>query len=303
MIELRRVSKRFDRVRALDSISLTIAPGERVAIVGTNGSGKSTLLRAILGLIRVEGTVLIQGVDVARDPERALASVAYAPQIAPPVDAPVDELVRAYSALRGMPASRVHERAEQLGLSLGEVSRARFRDLSGGTKQKVLAALALAVDAPVLACDEPTANLDAHARFAFFELVRERAPDSVLVLCSHRIDEVRHLVGRVIELRDGRVARDMDVAELFSALHTVRIEVLVRTGAPPSFLEFLTREGFTPIAPSRFGAALTQTHKVDVVARLLARHRDDVVDLTIEEDAGLPTAAPESQRSPIRSVA
>jgi ABC-type multidrug transport system ATPase subunit len=90
----------------------------------------------------------------------------------------------------------------------------RFRDLSGGMKQKLLAAMALATEAPILVCDEPTANLDGEARVSFFEQLAERPKGAVLVLCSHRVEEVRALVDRVIELRDGRVVRDGPAADI-----------------------------------------------------------------------------------------
>lgn len=208
MINVERVTKRFGSVLALDDVSIHVAPGERVALVGTNGSGKTTLLRALCGLLRVEGRILIGGVDLAKHPEVALRSLAYMPQTTPPLEAPVGELVRAYCGLRGCNAARVDECAALFGLSLGAVARIRTRDLSGGMKQKVLAALALSSDAPLLVCDEPTASLDAHARNSFFQLLEARPATSSLLLCSHRLDEVRQLVDRVVELEDGRVARD-----------------------------------------------------------------------------------------------
>ena len=208
MIEIAHVSKRFGRLRALDDVSLRIAMGERVGFVGSNGSGKTTLLRALVGLLRVDGRVTIDGVDVAVQPERALAGVAYVPQIAPPLDAPVGELVRACAALRGVDRDRVREQAAALGVELSAVARTRMRDLSGGTKQKLLAALALAAQPRLLVCDEPTANLDAPARAAFFAAVDAQPPEAVLVLCSHRADEIAHLVDRVVELREGRLFAD-----------------------------------------------------------------------------------------------
>lgn len=211
MIEIEHVSKRFGRLRALDDVSLRIAMGERVGFVGSNGSGKTTLLRALVGLLRVDGRVTIDGVDVAAAPARALRQVAYVPQIAPPLDAPVGELVRACAALRAFAPARVTERAAALGVDLGAVADSRLRDLSGGTKQKLLAALALAAQPLVLVCDEPTANLDAQARAAFFAAVDAQPPEAILVLCSHRADEIAHLVDRVVELRDGRVFADRAV--------------------------------------------------------------------------------------------
>jgi ABC-2 type transport system ATP-binding protein len=208
MIAMHNVTRRFGRVLALDAVSLEFKPGERVALVGTNGSGKTTLLRALCGLLRIEGHITIGGTDVAREPEVALRSLACMPQIAPPLDAPVKELVTAFCALRSRQVQACVKRAARLGLDLEAVAKTRVRDLSGGMKQKLLAALALTAEAPVLVCDEPTANLDAAARAVFFEEVLARPAHSILVLCSHRVDEVHHLVQRVVQLDEGRVVHD-----------------------------------------------------------------------------------------------
>lgn len=218
MITIAQVKKSFGPVAALDGVTLEIGVGERVAFVGSNGSGKTTLLRALLGLVRVEGRVTILGSDVAREPEVALRSVAYVPQIAPPIDAPVGEVVRAHASLRAIREDATFARAERLGLDARASRAKRFRDLSGGMKQKLLAAMALATEAPILVCDEPTANLDEDAREAFFEELAERPKGSVVVMCSHRIEEVRLVVGRVIELKDGRVVRDAPVGEVMQDL-------------------------------------------------------------------------------------
>jgi len=211
MIAFHHVRKTFGPVVALDGVSFEIRPGERVAFVGTNGSGKTTLLRALLGLVRIEGSIHVAGVDVAGEPEVALRSIAYIPQIAPPLDAPVGEVLRTHAAIRGTRVEETHARGARLGLDVEACQGKRFRELSGGTKQKLLAAMALASAAPVLVCDEPTANLDGRAREAFFAQLAERGPDGVLILCSHRADEVRKLVRRVIELEGGRVRRDGEI--------------------------------------------------------------------------------------------
>jgi ABC-type uncharacterized transport system ATPase subunit len=79
--------------------------------------------------------------------------------------------------------------------------------------QKLLAAMALAAETPIVVCDEPTANLDGHAREAFFEQLKERKAAGIVVLCSHRIEEVKRLVDRVVEFADGHVVRDGDARE------------------------------------------------------------------------------------------
>lgn len=280
MIRVNAVTKRFGRVVALDRVSLRISRGERVAIVGTNGSGKTTLLRALVGLVSVEGGIEIDGVDVAKHPERALARIAYAPQIAPPIEAPVEEIVRLQSELRRIARASVAKRAERLGLDLDSVARTRFRDLSGGMKQKVLSSLALAAEADVLVCDEPTANLDAHARAAFFAQVEERPDNAILVLCSHRVDEVRHMVDRVIELRDGKVARDASITDLLGDLRSTRIEVK----AAPQAETFLLDRGFQSIADGRFSGTFHQDEKLELIADLMKLHGGHVSDLSIFDD-------------------
>jgi ABC-type multidrug transport system ATPase subunit len=242
MITVAHVKKAFGPVVALDGVTLEIGAGERVAFVGANGSGKTTLLRALLGLVRMEGRVTILGSDVAREPEVALRSVAYVPQIAPPIEAPVGEVVRAHASLRGIAEDATFARAERLGLDARASRRKRFRDLSGGMKQKLLAAMALATAAPILICDEPTANLDEEAREAFFAQLAERPAGDVVVMCSHRIEEVRMVVGRVIELKDGRIARDASVDEM--------MHELVARLASPAAASRTTRAGLRVVRSS-----------------------------------------------------
>lgn len=296
MITMARITKRFGRVTALDDVTLSIATGERVAFVGANGSGKTTLLRALLGLVRFEGRITIAGADVAREPEVALRSVAYIPQIAPPIEAPVVEVVRATSAVRAIPEERTWERAAHLGLDVGLARGKRFRDLSGGMKQKLLAAMALATGAPVLVCDEPTANLDGKARAAFFELLADRPRGSIVVLCSHRVEEVRALVERVVELSDGKVARDVPLADVLADLRAFRIEVAVTPSASRTSA-VLRGRGFSPAGPGRLALDVSQADKLSVVTRLLEEHGGDISDLSVTPIDDLARAEREKPRA------
>jgi ABC-type multidrug transport system ATPase subunit len=212
-IELKDVSRRFDGVQALAGVTLDVASGERVALVGPNGSGKSTLVRAVMGIVRCEGSVLVDGLEPCRDHLRLAAQAAYVPQSAPRLGATVGEVARAVASLRGLDVAVIRDTAAELGLDLDEVRRRPVRALSGGTKQKLLIALALAAPVSLLVMDEPTASLDRDAREAFFRLFHGRAAGATLLLSSHRLDEIRRLVTRVVVLEGGRVTHDAPAGE------------------------------------------------------------------------------------------
>lgn len=208
MIQVRNVTKTLEGRQILRGIDLRVAAGERVALVGPNGSGKTTLLRALMGLLRVEGEIRIAGHDPWADHEAAQRNVAWVPQRAPVLPLPVRDLVDAWAQMRGLPAARLTACAADFGLDLAGLGRMRFPALSGGMQQKLLAATALATECPILLFDEPTANLDPHARDIFFDRLGARTPAPTVVLSSHRVEEVTHLVDRVVVLADGLIRFD-----------------------------------------------------------------------------------------------
>jgi len=220
-VDLKNVSKRFGSVRALDGVSLSLAAGERVAFVGPNGSGKSTLVRAVMGILRCEGEVRLAGEDPFHHRTRLAARLAYVPQTAPHLGATVGEVVRAVAALRSLPDTELRSTAEEIDLDLEALRRRPVRTLSGGTKQKLMIVLALAAPTSLLIMDEPTASLEHEARHSFFRLFDRRAAGTTLLLCSHRLDEVRRLVDRVVVLEEGRIVLDAPVTapEVADRLH------------------------------------------------------------------------------------
>jgi ABC-2 type transport system ATP-binding protein len=214
MISVQGLWKEFPGRPVLHGLDLTVEAGERIALVGPNGSGKTTLLRCLLGLLSYRGQISIFGCDPLRDHVATQRLMAYVPQRAPALAIPVRDLARFWEAERGRPSGELFDVAAQLGLDVGSVWTQKFTQLSGGMQQKLMAAMALATSCRMFLFDEPTANLDAHARGVFFELLKSRTPAPTLVLSSHRVDELESLVHRVIVLTDGRVAHDEPVASL-----------------------------------------------------------------------------------------
>jgi ABC-2 type transport system ATP-binding protein len=250
--------------------------------------------------LRVEGRITVFGADMAKEPHVALRSLAYMPQVAPPLDAPVKELVHAFCALRARRPEACVTRAAKLGLDLQAVGSKRVRDLSGGMKQKLLAALALTAEAPVLVCDEPTANLDAAARAVFFEEVLARPSTGILVLCSHRVEEVRHLVDRVVRLEEGRLVSDASLAQALEALRAFRVELTFREAVSSADAEALLARGFTRVTDARYHGHFSETPKVEVVGRCVTAFGPRLLDLSVQ-DAEALHATP-AKVIPLRSV-
>ena len=225
-IELQDVRKRFGDTEVLRGLTLRIASGQRVGLVGPNGSGKSTLVRILLGLLAAEGKVRMDGLDPFWDHARLLPKVGYVPQTAPNLGAPVSEVVQTVCGLRGIPFASVQAICDELSLDLHALQNRPLRNLSGGMKQKLLIALALASRASLYILDEPTASLDAPSRELFFRLYAQHAKDQTLLLCSHRLEEVRQLVDHVLVLAEGKSTFFGPVSDFLKQRGVSIVEVL-----------------------------------------------------------------------------
>lgn len=212
MIRLEGVTKAFRRHPVLDRLTLSIGENDRVALIGSNGAGKTTLIRCLLGEYTFDGDITIDGLSPRKDRRDVLRQIGFVPQLPPPLRMPVSELVRFSAAVSGVDTGSIIAVMERLGLSFDEVRARPFVKLSGGQKQKILAAIALGRPARLLILDEPTANLDPAARRSLFESLAERT-NQPIIISSHRLEEVSGLVNRVIELERGRVVLDDHVAD------------------------------------------------------------------------------------------
>jgi tungstate transport system ATP-binding protein len=218
LFELQQASVHFGRseraVRALSDVTLRIAPGERVALVGANGCGKSTLLRLLHGLLRQTSG------QVQAAPLKQQAMLFQRPHL---LRTTVQNNVALGLWLRGRPWAL----AKTLALSalarvgLTELAQRNARKLSGGQQQRVAMARAWALDPQILLLDEPTASLDPHAKREVEALMADfaagPAPNKPLTLvwASHNLGQVKRLATRVIYLEFGRVLADLPVSDFF----------------------------------------------------------------------------------------
>jgi Cu-processing system ATP-binding protein len=205
LLEVSEVSKSFGRLPVLRRVSFGIRAGRITAILGPNAAGKSTVIKTILGLTRADsGRIVVNGSPVSEDPGYR-AGIGYMPQAAPfPENLTGREVLAMLRELR-------EEAGEDTGLLReleleGELSKP-VRTMSGGTRQKLNAAVAFMFHPSLLILDEPTAGLDPVASRILKRKIRSvRSEGATVILTSHVLAEVEGLADDLIVLLDGRVA-------------------------------------------------------------------------------------------------
>jgi sulfonate transport system ATP-binding protein len=213
MLALERVGKTYPNgVRALDGVTLDVAPGEIVAVVGGSGCGKSTLLRAVSGLDRPsQGSVLLDGTTIV-EPHEKIGIVFQEPRLLP-------WLSVADNVGFGLAHRPAAERRERVAAALDRVGLADKanvwpRELSGGQAQRVAIARALVPRPEVLLLDEPFSALDAFTRADLQDHVLDLWADlrPTLILVTHDVDEAVVLADRVIVMRPrpGRIFEEIE---------------------------------------------------------------------------------------------
>jgi ABC-2 type transport system ATP-binding protein len=212
MVEVSGLTKNYGGRRAIDHLDFTLEDGEITGLLGLNGAGKSTTMNIITGCLSADsGTVLINGIDIAAEPEKAKVHTGYLPEI-PPLyaDMKVCEYLDFVFDLRKVKERRKERMEEIRGRTgIGEVYGRLVGNLSKGYKQRVGLAAALAGDPAVLVLDEPTVGLDPAQIIEIRNLILELGKTRTVLLSSHILSEVQAVCGRVIVLHQGRIAADM----------------------------------------------------------------------------------------------
>ena len=225
-LEARRITVKVGECPIVSEAGFTLDAGELVGLIGPNGAGKSTLVRALAGVLRHQGEVLLDGVPESHlSPRQKARALAYLPQ-----ERAIEWgiTVREVVALGRHPFQRRFARLTEqdhaaIDEALAEVDATSLatrsaRVLSGGEKARVLLARALAVGAPLLLADEPFAALDPYHQLHVMEILRARADQGTGVLVVlHEMTLAARFLDHVIVMRAGEIIRDGPPAEVLDA--------------------------------------------------------------------------------------
>jgi Cu-processing system ATP-binding protein len=216
MIIASNVSKQFGKLKALDNVSVNCLKGECIALIGPNGSGKTTFIKSILGMVVPNsGFITFNGKNILHD-WLYRDQIGYMPQIGKyPDNMTINQVFGMMKDIRRKtrPDLLDEELIEAFGLNklLGK----RMRTLSGGTRQKVSAALAFLFKPEVLILDEPTAGLDPVASEILKEkITREKGKGKLILITSHILSDLDDLITEVIYMQEGRLVFHKSLNEL-----------------------------------------------------------------------------------------
>ena len=227
MLSVRSVTKRYGDAVVLDAETFDLDRGMVLAAVGSNGAGKSTLIKAIIGLVHVEGQVLVDGIDVARHGSEARARIGYLPQ-APAFhpDLTVRETAVFYARMRRVPDAEARTAVEAVGLA--EHAEKPVGALSGGMRQRLALALVQLGSPPLLILDEPGTGLDVTARLELRQFIREqRALGRTILLSTHWLEDIPAIADSVLVLDGGRTTF-LGAASAYAAQAALQSRVFLR---------------------------------------------------------------------------
>ena len=212
MIEIRRLTKRFGPLTAIDDISFSVDRGEVLGFLGPNGAGKSTTMKVVTGFLPpTSGTVIVSGFDVTASAIEVKKRVGYLPEGAPLYDDMTPESFLSFVAeIRGFSGADKRtavDRAADL-INVSEVMQQPIGTLSKGFKRRVGLAQAILHDPEVLILDEPTDGLDPNQKHQVRDLIREMSVDKAIIISTHILEEVEAVCSRAVIIANGRLLVD-----------------------------------------------------------------------------------------------
>lgn len=281
-VELRDLRKSFDGVAALDGVSLTVAPGEFLALLGPSGSGKTTLLRALAGLEFVDSGDIIVGDRNMRDVPARERGVGFVFQhyalfrhmtVTRNVAFGLEVRGRGKRPSRHAIQTRVQSLLDRLGI--GDLAQRYPEQVSGGQRQRVALARALAIEPSLLLLDEPFGALDAKVRKSLRIWLRDLHDQLSLtsIFVTHDQAEALEMADRVAVLRAGRIEQvdvpDRLYAEPATAFvheflgESIRLDCVVRQGVAQ--IDGLPGVAVRTECPDGQAIALIRPHEIDLL--------------------------------------
>lgn len=214
MIEFKQVNKTFGKLLALDQLTISLEAGKSYALVGPNGSGKTTLIKSILGMvIPTSGEIIVNGENI-KDRWKYRDKIGYMPQIGRyPENMRIGQLIDMMKNIRHENTNPDDELIQ--AFNLNKILDKRMHALSGGTRQKVSAALAFLFHSPIMILDEPTAGLDpVSVEILKDKILHEKNKGKLFVISSHILSDLDELSTHIVYLFEGKIRYNDTIANL-----------------------------------------------------------------------------------------
>ena len=214
MIVAKNITKKFGKVYALNDVSVTCSKGECIALIGPNASGKTTFIKCILGMVVPQsGSINFDNNSIAHN-WLYRNRIGYMPQIGRyPDNMTIAQVFNLMKDIRKPTGLADEELIEKFKLDL--IMQKRMRTLSGGTRQKVSAALSFLFNPDVLILDEPTAGLDPVSSEILKEkIIKEKNKGKLILITSHVLSELDDLVTEVIYMQEGKLGFQKSISIL-----------------------------------------------------------------------------------------
>jgi len=215
MISVQYISKRFRKLQALDNVSAQFEKGQVVSLIGPNGSGKTTLIKCILGMVKPgSGNIYVNEMLINGDPSYR-KRIGYMPQIGRyPDNMKVGQLFSMLKNIRNTPEDTL-DNDLIIKFNLISIFDKPMRTLSGGTRQKVSAALAFYFNPDILILDEPTAGLDPLSSEILKEkIIDEKKRNKLILITSHILSDLDELTTHIMYLQEGKLVFFKDAKTL-----------------------------------------------------------------------------------------
>lgn len=206
MIRIENITKRFKKLKALDNISASFEKGQVISLIGPNSSGKTTLIKSILGMVKPDSGKIFFKEEYINGGFAYRKDIGYMPQIGRyPDNMKIGHLFNMLKNIRNEPTETLdNELIKEYDLC--SMYEKPMRTLSGGTRQKVSAAIAFLFNPSVLILDEPTAGLDPLSSEVLKEkILREKNKGKLILITSHILSDLDELTTHVMYLQEGKM--------------------------------------------------------------------------------------------------